>query len=415
MSIASGTQREPSDPRLESPPAVFAPSCVSISSPSSAERWMTELHALLRELEAVTAAGHTLPPVFGEAVDDQLVQVRLGAASSLFAALRCKNAAIAGHGLRVALTCSAWASQIGLPSGQREAIEVAALLHDLGVIGAPDHVLLKPGSLDGNESAIMMQARKASAEIIRRGCSSTDIIDIVENVSAWYGGNQQDGMPRGTGIPLGARMVAIVEAFDAMTTDHVYRPARSQEQAMTELFECAGTQFDPELVQKFAEFRECDQASLHWEVAHHWLRSLDATMVDSLWQPAAVTAPGAEAAIDVLFHGRLLDNMYDAVVFVDEAGRIMLWNRGAERLTGIGGSSIRGEPWRAELLRARRRKGQRHRRGRLSRLYGHPLRRAIASPPDNKRTGAATGVGRYPYDSRHQRTRNLPGRDPFGP
>ena len=62
--------------------------------PASAERWMTELHALLRELEAVTAASHTLPPVFSEAVDDQLVQVRLGVAASLFAALQCKNAAI---------------------------------------------------------------------------------------------------------------------------------------------------------------------------------------------------------------------------------------------------------------------------------------------------------------------------------
>ena len=67
------------------------------TAPASADRWMTELHALLRELEAVTAASHTLPPVFGEAVDDQLVQVRLGMAASLFAALQCKNAATAGH------------------------------------------------------------------------------------------------------------------------------------------------------------------------------------------------------------------------------------------------------------------------------------------------------------------------------
>ena len=94
------------------PPPVVSPSSPALGS---AEQWMTELHVLLRELEAVTAASHTLPPVFGEAVDDQLVQVRLGVAASLFAALQCKNAAVAGHALRVALTCSAWALKMGLP------------------------------------------------------------------------------------------------------------------------------------------------------------------------------------------------------------------------------------------------------------------------------------------------------------
>ena len=62
---------------------------------ASADHWLTDLQALLRELEAVTSASHTLPPVFSEAVDDQLVQIRLGMAASLFAALQCKNAAVA--------------------------------------------------------------------------------------------------------------------------------------------------------------------------------------------------------------------------------------------------------------------------------------------------------------------------------
>ena len=80
------------------PESLIQPEAIpSVAVPTvsaSAERWMTELHALLRELEAVTAASHTLPPVFSEAVDDQLVQVRLGVAASLFAALQCKNAAV---------------------------------------------------------------------------------------------------------------------------------------------------------------------------------------------------------------------------------------------------------------------------------------------------------------------------------
>ncbi len=355
MSTTPGAQHNSSYPGSESPSVALAPP--TGAPPSSADRWMTELHALLRELETVTAAGPAPPPVYGEAVDDRLVQTRLGVATSLFAALRHKNAAIARHGLRVALTCSAWASQMDLSQPEREAIEVAALLHDIGVIGTPDDILLKPALLDGNELAIMMQARKASADIIRCGCSSTEILEIVENVGAWYGGGEEDGLPHGADIPLGARMVAIAEAFDAMTTDRVYRPAHSQERAMAELFACAGTQFDPELVQAFVDFRKSDQASIHWEVAHRWLRTLDAAMIDTLWQPAAAL-PGVEAAVDVLFHSRLLDNMYDAVVFIDATGRILLWNRGAERLTGISGSSVRGEKWHAELLNLSDEKGR---------------------------------------------------------
>ncbi len=101
----------------------------------SADRWMTELQVLLRELEAVTAASQTLPPVFTEEVDSQLVHIRLGVAGSLFRALQCKNAAVAGHSMRVALTCSAWALKMDLPEAERDAIEVAALLHDVGTIG----------------------------------------------------------------------------------------------------------------------------------------------------------------------------------------------------------------------------------------------------------------------------------------
>lgn len=317
---------------------------------TSADHWATELQSLLRELDTVTAAGHRLPPVFNEAVDDQLVQVRLGVAASLFAALRCKNAALAGHSLRVALTCSAWALKMELPETERNAIEVAALLHDVGVIGAPDHILLKAGVLDNDEAIVMARSRRMSLDILRHSCSSPQVLEIIESIAAWYDGSRQGYARSGAQIPLGARMIAIVEAFDAITTDHVFRPARSQERAMAELFECSGAQFDPELVQKFAEFRQSDQAAVHWEVAHRWLRTLEPNMADSYWELSSVAAPKLEAAVDALFQGRLLDNMYDAVVFIEAGGRVVLWNRGAERLTGIAGASVHQQMWHPELL-----------------------------------------------------------------
>jgi diguanylate cyclase (GGDEF)-like protein len=326
------------------------PSVEAATTPESAERWMTELHALLRDLEAITVASEALPPVFGESIDDRLVQARLGVAAGLFTALECKNAAVAGHALRVALTCSGWAVQIGVPDDERDDIEIAALLHDVGVIGAPDDILLKPGTLDENEAAIMARSRKMSLSVLRRSCSSRRILEIVENIPAWYDGSRSGFAVHGPRLPLGARMIAVAEAFDAMTTDHVYRPALSHERVMAELFEGSGKQFDPQLVTAFVEFCRQDQTAVHGEAASRWLRLLASTSVDSHWEFNGNAAAAVEPGVDAMFQGRLLDTMYDAVVFIDGASRILLWNRGAERLTGICGASIRSQLWHPLLL-----------------------------------------------------------------
>jgi diguanylate cyclase (GGDEF)-like protein len=326
------------------------PSAEIPTAPESAERWMTELHALLRELEMMTAASEVLPPLFGESIDQRLVQARLGVAAGLFAALECKNAAVAGHALRVALTCSGWAVQMGLPDDERDDVEIAALLHDMGVIGAPDDILLKPETLDDNETAVMARSRKMSLSILRRSCTARRVLEIVENIPAWYDGSRRGFAAVGPQLPRGARMIAIAEAFDAMTTDHVYRPAFSHERAMAELFDCSGKQFDPQLVVQFDEFCRCDQTTLRGEAASRWLRLLASASANSPWEFNGDIAPAIEPGVDAVFQGRLLDTMYDAVMFIDAASRIMLWNPGAERLTGISGASIRGQLWHPLLL-----------------------------------------------------------------
>ncbi|MGD0518359.1 MAG: diguanylate cyclase [Thermoguttaceae bacterium] len=322
------------------------------------DQWLTDLNGLLRELEVITAANYALPPVLGKPADNQLIQVRLGIASSLFAALQCKHAATAGHSLRVALTCSSWAEKMGLGESRRDAIEIAALLHDLGVIGAPDQILLKPRNLEEDEMALMLDARKNSLAILKHCCTSEEVLAIVENVPAWYDGSRKGFSHGGADIPLGARMIAIAEAFDAMTTDHVYRPARSHESAMAELFECAGTQFDPELVRLFAEYHRDNHTAWHQRTAQRWLHELDSELVNSYWSLNTVPSPLRGAKNEYSFETKLLKNMADAVTFIDAAGRIMFWNRGAERLTGIAADSICGQLWHPALLKMSDEKGE---------------------------------------------------------
>ena len=323
----------------------------TVPLPASPDVWMAELGTLLGELESSTSASLQSRPATGEATDDQLAQRRLGIAASLFAALHCKHAPTAEHSIRVALTCSAWAAKAGMDERSREHIEIASLLHDIGVIGAPDHVLLKPGRLSGDEAAVMLRARSMSLEILRRSCTCPDILKIAEHVGAWYDGSRKGYPLHGEEIPVEARMIAIVEAFDAMITDRVYRPAVSQERAIAELFACAGTQFDPHMVRRFVEFREGDRTQLHREVAARWLHDLAPEVANSYWD---LNCPGKSASLPnvaaSVFQAKLLDNMYDAVVFVDVRGIVGLWNHGAERLTGIPGSVVRQRKWNPEIL-----------------------------------------------------------------
>ena len=324
---------------------------------ASADSLVSEIGSLLHELGSVSSANVALPPVLDEETDNQLVRLRLGTAGSLFAALQCKHSATAGHALRVALTCSAWAVRMGLEQDRRDTVEIAALLHDIGVIGVPDQILMKSGLLDSDEAEIISHSRHKSLDILRHSCTSEEVLDIVEHVPAWYNGARPGFRLSNDDLPLGARMIAIVEAFDAMTTDHVYRSAMSHERAITELFDCAGTQFDLALVKQFAELHDSDQSELHLEVAGRWLQTLDPELVNSYWQFNCVPSTVESSSVDTMFQAKLLENMYDAVVFIDAGGQVTLWNRGAERLTGITGSSICQRQWHPKLLNMADEKG----------------------------------------------------------
>ena len=97
----------------------------------------------------------------------------------------------------------------------------------------------------------MDRHRQFGMDSLRNCCASQEVLDTVHNAAAWFDGSKRGFDRRGEDLPLGSRLIAIVDAFDSMTTDRVYRPAMSRERAMAELFACAGTQFDPQLVRTF--------------------------------------------------------------------------------------------------------------------------------------------------------------------
>ncbi|HET6883197.1 MAG TPA: diguanylate cyclase [Pirellulales bacterium] len=290
-------------------------------------------------------------------VENQLVEVRLGVAGSLYRALRWKHEPTARHCLRVTLGCSAWSTRVGLSAAEHDEIELAALLHDIGKIGVPDGIITKPRPLTPQEAAIMDGHWQMGQEILRSSCASPGVLDIVAAAASWYDGSKAH-VERSGALPLGGRMLAIVDAFDAMMSDHVYRRAFSRERAFNELYRCAGTQFDPELVKQFTETHEFDLTRLRETVARRWLNVLEPEVVSQHWRYNDVAEAAPNQALP-LFQHRLLANMYDAVVFIDGASKIIEWNRGAERLTGISGTSMYQKTWLPGIIELTDEHGQR--------------------------------------------------------
>jgi diguanylate cyclase (GGDEF)-like protein/putative nucleotidyltransferase with HDIG domain/PAS domain S-box-containing protein len=336
---------------LGSPELATAPA-FGVAQPATANT-MAEISSLLESLDEVAAeSGLSLADKRASAQENKLVLARLGIASGLYAALRAKHSPTASHCLRVALACSSWAAKMELDDETRDLLEVAALLHDVGKIGVPDKVLLKPGRLQPEEIVMMSRHAARTIEILVSSGVPQDLVEIVHYSRAWYAANGHPQDREGADLPLASRMLSIVDAFDSMTTDHVYRPARSRERAMAELFQFAGRQFDPELVRKFEELFSQDQNLMSEKLSRRWLHRLPQDGNGVPWSVTAeyVHVQAAKDPTPSIFEKKLIDNMHDGVVFVDSQATILLWNTGAERLTGVSSAAACGRTFIPNLM-----------------------------------------------------------------
>ncbi|HEV2776747.1 MAG TPA: HD-GYP domain-containing protein [Solirubrobacteraceae bacterium] len=141
------------------------------------------------------------------------------------------------------------ADELGLDEDERRLVEFSALLHDVGKLGVPKEIINKAGPLDDEEWAIMKQHTVYGQQMLDRvGGSMTAVGNIVRaSHERWDGNGYPDGTA-GEDVPLAARIVAVADTFSAITTTRSYRRAQTPEAAIEELQRCAGTQFDPKVV-----------------------------------------------------------------------------------------------------------------------------------------------------------------------
>ncbi len=196
---------------------------------------------------------------------DPIPAIPFHAVSALTTALAYRDQSAAEHSRRVADLCFATVEGL-LSYSDCYVLEIAALLHDIGKIGVPDHILLKPGPLTAEEMAVMRRNEMIGAEIVRSSFGSAALADIIARCSCRY--DAPDGRSSDR-TAISTRVLAIANAYDAMVTDQLYRVARSRYEAFAELRRCAGTQFDPELVERFisvVENRSLRESHLHGTV-----------------------------------------------------------------------------------------------------------------------------------------------------
>jgi HD-GYP domain-containing protein (c-di-GMP phosphodiesterase class II) len=185
---------------------------------------------------------------------DDIPSWAMDVSTTLLQALKERDPYTYGHCRRVARNARLLAKAAGLDEHQQKIIEFSSLFHDLGKIGIPDSILLKPGRLTESEEAIMRAHPIKSVEILRPLSQVSFFRSTLPGVRHHHeridGAGYPDGI-KGENIPLTARILLIADTFDAMTTTRPYRKGLNFDFAYKELKQFSGRQFDPQLVQIF--------------------------------------------------------------------------------------------------------------------------------------------------------------------
>lgn len=166
-------------------------------------------------------------------------------------ALDLKDSETEGHSKRVTAYTIALARAMGLDPAQIKVIARGAFLHDIGKMAIPDQILRKPGKLTPEEQQVMQEHCSRGYHILRKIPFLHESAEIVSSHQEHHDGSGYPNGLRGNEIPIGARIFAVADALDAITSDRPYRSARGFDAARAEILRCSGTQFDPAVIEVF--------------------------------------------------------------------------------------------------------------------------------------------------------------------
>lgn len=182
---------------------------------------------------------------------DEQAAMFLGTLRAFSSSLDAKDRYTRGHSERVALLGKHLALASGMDEAESERVYLAGTLHDIGKIGVPDAVLGKPGKLTDDEFGMIKRHPRIGYDILKPIPNVRDLLPgVLHHHERWDGFGYPEKLA-GEDIPLMARILAVADTFDAMSSNRAYRPARGRDEVLAEIEKCAGAQFDPDLAPAF--------------------------------------------------------------------------------------------------------------------------------------------------------------------
>ncbi len=190
--------------------------------------------------------------LYHASMHDQLRRAYTRTLETLGEAIDVHDAYTGGHSHRIARYAEHSARALNCPTEMIDQIRTAAMLHDVGKIGVPDTILLKPSGLTAEEMEIMKSHSLIGARLLRTAGFPNEVVALVRHLHERYNGSGYPAALKGEEIPLGSRILAVADTYEAMTSDRIYRAALTPDDALFELRRFSGTQFDPVIVETFA-------------------------------------------------------------------------------------------------------------------------------------------------------------------
>lgn len=307
----------------------------AVSQVSDASRNLLGLMALSSAAERDLRSGS--PQMTLEGVVSKAVLRRL------LGALNYRDAATLRHSRRVALLCVGLAQHLGWEGRHLRILEVAALLHDVGKIGVPDNVLYKPGKLSEEEADLFEIHHAIGINVLQACRVDPEVLRIVDQANCASVNSLNTG-PTIREVHIGARILAVADAYESLCTDKVYRGAKSHDQIMQILMSESNKQFDGNVVSSLANWVQQDGLPFAAQTVelHEHGKNQPHFELDEVAE--------AMALCQIFSYLYAIESLYDGFHLIDCERRFCVWNRGAERLVGRSASEMLGHEWTPDLF-----------------------------------------------------------------
>jgi putative nucleotidyltransferase with HDIG domain len=192
--------------------------------------------------------------------------------------IEVKDRFMRGHARRVSFYAGLLAERLSLEADALEEVRVAAFLHDIGKVGVPTDLLLRAGALDSTERALVEQHPSIGARLVKPLAIPNAIASAIQHHHEWWDGTGYPDGLKGEEIPQASRIISVVDAFDAMSSDRPYRRALARSTAIDEIRHFAGTQFDPQFAKEFLVILESGACDIDLETVSDAVSEVHSTL-----------------------------------------------------------------------------------------------------------------------------------------